>query len=129
MVSCSLIVYPMFNCRRNKNNRRGHPCPMDTFSSSIYLSVCLSACLPACLSVCLSVCLSIYPSIFLFNNQTYIPFWKICDRNLSIYLSIYLFIYLSIYLSMKNILTDFKNATPLISCYSCNCCKNRITSY
>ena len=27
------------------------------------------------------------------------------------------------------ILTDFKNATPLISCYSCNCCKNRSTSY
>ena len=35
MVSCSLIVYPMFNCRWNKNNRRGHPCPMDTFSSSV----------------------------------------------------------------------------------------------
>ena len=33
MVSCLLIVYPIFNCRGNKNNRRGHPCPMDTFSS------------------------------------------------------------------------------------------------
>ena len=83
-------------------------------------------------SVCfISSSLSFYfclscPKTCLLNVQ----YVLLCANSIHLFLTGFILMYIILeIMTSKCILTDFKNATPLISCFCVNCCKNRPTSY